>query len=437
MFSEKMKDKLQNSLLIAMDLGSQSFKAMAAEYTSDGLLHILGAEESSLRNCVDHGVIVNTTDAGFMINQILRFLGNRIRINNIHNTFVCVGGRTLKVVPISSNRDQIRKRAITQSLLEEMEVECKEKIEKKNVDVQVLDLVPYYYKLDGEEQDSVPTLDQKATLVEAHYIAFVGKKEIEDKIEGSFKRSTVNIEHSYARPDALLNALASDQDMERGCAILDLGAQTSTLSLYKGTQHLHAQVVALGGYDITEAIQEEFGIPMMYAEHLKCSYGQALPDLVEKNKRYIVRGNNDKQVAITTEELSVVISNKLKQILNPLISALNKEASRYDVLYITGGGAMLQGIIEFLERYTTVKVAYGSHAAWLTADSAEEYCMPQYSSLVGTLMLGAVYRAKHPLKPYRKDKRIIDVIYEKTLEIFTQEELLESSQGTSEQSSAK
>jgi cell division ATPase FtsA len=158
---------------------------------------------------------------------------------------------------------------------------------------------------------------------------------------------------------------------------------------------------------------------------------------VEKNKRYIVRGNNDKQVAITTEELSVVISNKLKQILNPLISALNKEASRYDVLYITGGGAMLQGIIEFLERYTTVKVAYGSHAAWLTADSAEEYCMPQYSSLVGTLMLGAVYRAKHPLKPYRKDKRIIDVIYEKTLEIFTQEELLESSQGTSEQSSAK
>jgi hypothetical protein len=42
--------------------------------------------------------------------------------------------------------------------------------------------------------------------------------------------------------------------------------------------------------------------------------------------------------------------------------------------------------------------------------------------LIGTLLLGSEYREKHPLKPYRKDKRIIDVLRDKTLEIFTPEE---------------
>jgi cell division protein FtsA len=417
-----MKDNLQSSLLVAMDLGSHSFRAMAAERMPDGLIRVLGAEESSNRFCVNRGVIENTTDAGFMINQILKFLGNRIRVSNIHNAFVCVGGRMMKVVPVFSSRDQVRRRDITQNLLDEMEMECKEKIEKKNADVHVLDLVPYYYKLDGKEQDHTPTQDQKAAIVEVHYIAFVGKKEYEKRIEGSFERSTIHIEHAYARPDALLNALTSDQDVLQGCAILDLGAQTTTLSLYKGTQYLHAQVIAQGGLDITEAISEEFGISLMYAEHLKCKYGVALPGLVEANKRYVVRGENGQQVAITTQELTTLISKKLENILAPLIDVVNKEANRYNILYVTGGGAMLQGIVEYIQLYTRINVAYGSHAGWLTADTSEEYCMPRYSSLIGTLLLGSEYREKHPLKPYRKDKRIIDVLRDKTLEIFTPEE---------------
>jgi cell division protein FtsA len=181
---------------------------------------------------------------------------------------VCVGGRTIKVVPVSSTRDQIRKRPVTPALLEEMEWECKEKIERKYPNLQVLDLVPYYYKLDGDEQDEAPKPWQETMLLEAHFMAFVGMREHEERVKGSFDRSTVQLEHAYARPDALLNALASDDDMKEGCAILDLGAQTTTLSVFKGTQYLDTQVVPLGGFDISEAITE-LGISMKYAEYLK------------------------------------------------------------------------------------------------------------------------------------------------------------------------
>lgn len=421
---KRRKDKNieQPSSLVAIDMGSHSFRAMAAEVTPDDSLRILGVEESCQKRCVNSGVIENTTDAGFMINSVLKLLSNRIRVDQLHSTFVCVGGRILKVYPVCSKRDQIRQREISQHLLDDMEAECREKIERKHPDVFVLDVIPYFYKLDGVEQDHEPTADQRAALVEGHYIAFVGKREYEEKVVNSFNRSTIRVEQMYVRPDALLNALASDDDMAKGCAILDLGAQTTTLSVFKGTQYLQNQVEPLGSNDITKAIAS-LGLSMQYAEHLKCTYGVAAEDMVQTNRRYVLPSVSGDKVCVTTKELAAIISSKLDEILQPLMQVLNKEAERLKVLYITGGGAMLNGVVEYIQRMTSVSVDYGSHAAWITPDSADEYCMPKYASLVGTLLLGAAYRKKHPyVKPYEKDKRIIDSIKERTLDIFTEQD---------------
>ena len=77
----------------------------------------------------------------------------------------------MQIVSVASKRDQIRKREVTQELLDEMELECKKKIEARNPDVAVLDLVPYYYTLDGKQQDEPPTPVQQATIVQAHFMA--------------------------------------------------------------------------------------------------------------------------------------------------------------------------------------------------------------------------------------------------------------------------
>lgn len=411
-----------NSLLVAMDMGSHSFRAMAAEMTDTGALRVLGVEESSQKSCVTRGVVDNTTDAGFMLNNVLRLLGNRIRVNSLHSTFVCIGGRTVKIYPVSSTRDQVRKREVSQSLLDEMEAECRNKIEDKYPGVKVLDVIPYYYTLDGVEQDYPPLPDQRAMMVESHFMAFVGRKEEAERVDSSFKRSTISVEHAYVRPDALMNALASDDDMERGCAVLDLGAQTTTLTVFKGTQYLHNQVVALGSHDITEAIAG-LGLQMHYAEHLKCTYGMASPDQVISNRRYMLKGIDGEAVAVTTRELAQIIREQIDQILKPLMETLNKDAGRLKVLYITGGGSMLQGIDSYIQRLTSVPVSYGSHACWLTADTPDECCMPKYASLVGTLLLGAAYREKHPqVKSYEKNKRIIETLKDTTLKLFSDQD---------------
>lgn len=415
----KKRQILQSVPLVAVDLGSHGVRAMAAEMTTGGLLRILGVETSNKFECVERGIVTNTSDAGFMINEVLKKLSNRVRVEALPSTFVCVGGRTMQVVAVHSTRDQVRRKEIAQPLLDAMEVECKQKIEARNPDVAVLDLVPYFYKLDGVEQEHQPTENQRAALVEAHFIAFVGKKELEQKIVDSFNRSAKRLEHIYVRPDALMNAITTDEDMANGCAILDMGAQTTTLTVYKGNQYLYNKVVPLGGYDITRDI-EQIGISLAYAEQLKCKYGYASADMVSTNHRFRLPAPTMPQgeVAVMATEIADIISARLEQMLTPLLDVLNAEASRFRVLYVTGGAAMLQGLVEYIQAKTSIPVMYGSHASWLTTDTPDEMCMPTYSSLVGTLLLGADYRNKHP-EVTTSGEGILDIIKEKTLTIFT------------------
>lgn len=330
----------------------------------------------------------------------------------------------MQIVSVASKRDQIRKREVTQELLDEMELECKKKIEARNPDVAVLDLVPYYYTLDGKQQDEPPTPVQQATIVQAHFMAFVGKKDLEQKVIDSFSRSAKRMERMYVRPDALLNALASDDDMVEGCVILDFGAQTTTLTAYKGTQYLHNKVIPLGGYDITRDI-EQIGMSLAYAEQLKCKYGCASANLLETNHRFRVPAPNvpGGEVALMEKDLADIISSRLDQIINPLMEIINKEADRYKVLYITGGGAMLKGIDQYLQQKTTIPVMYGSHACFLSPDTDDEMCMPMYSSLVGTLLLGNEYRKKHPLAAATDTGLpIFKALRDMTLDLFTEQE---------------
>ena len=325
----------------------------------------------------------------------------------------------MKIVDnVFSKRDQVRKREVTRELLDEMEAECKQKIEARNPEVAVLDLIPTYFILDNKEQDYIPTPEQRAAIVETHYSAFVGLRSLEENVLESFARSSNHLEHIYVRPDALLCALTTDDDLPKGCAILDMGAQTTTLTIYKGNQYLCNKVVPQGGYDISRDIEAQ-GMSLPYAEKLKCQYGFAAPDLVPTNYRMRIPGLTG-EIIMDSCELATIIAAGLDRILEPLMQILRNYEDRVGVLYITGGASMLQGVEQYIQTKISIPVMYGSHAMFLTVDTPDEMCAPVYSSLVGTLLLGADYRINHPEQPNQLPKTgLMDRIKNTTLDMFS------------------
>ena len=387
--------------LVAIDLGSSGVRAMAAKRVDADLLHILAVEQSTKFPCTERGVVVQSSNAGFMISEVLRLMANRLQLPDLPTAFVLLGGRSMQIVPVYSKRDQVHKREVSQRLLEEMETECKSKIETHNPGVAVLGLVPAYFKLDNVEQEDKPEPDQRAELVEAHYIAFVAHKELETQIQKSFDQAGKSIEKAFVRPEALLSAFVASDGVEilrDGCAVLDMGSQTTTLSIFKGTEYLYNKVVPQGGYHITRVL-EQSGVSLATAEKLKCQFGCASPAQVEKNLKLKVPADPDivegGVLRISSDDLARTIFIKLEEILKPLFEALNTYGDRIKTLYITGGASMLQGMQDYLQQKTMLQVIYGSHDTLVDAMTDEQYLEPRYSALVGALILGADYRDEH------------------------------------------
>lgn len=425
----RKKTQTADSLpLVAIELGSDSIRAMAARQLAPDLFQVLGVEQRAQRLgniCVEQGIVTQSSNAGFAVAEVLKLLANRIGLRELPTAFVALGGQSMQIVAVHSKRDQARRKEITQQLLDEMQAECKTKIERHNPEVAVLGLVPSYFILDGVEQDEVPSSDQRAAIVEAHYIAFYGRKVIDSQLQKAFSQAAKSIEQTFVRPEALLSAFATcdgNHVLMNGCAVLDMGAQTTTLTVYKGGQYLANRVVPKGGYHITRMLEQQ-GMSFRTAEVLKCRYGIASPALVERDVRLRVPaapGMETEEMVITTEQLAEAIEMKLREILAPLIDELKKAESRIQTLYITGGASMLTGMVEYLQQQTRVRVQYGAHNLLLHRDTDEQYLSPEYSSLVGTLLLGQDYRDSHKNQPIRTPN-LLERMKNGTLEIFLEE----------------
>ena len=422
--ARKQTQKADSLPLVAIDLGSDSVRAMAAQRIAPDLFRVLGVEERSQKQgnlCVEQGIITQSSNAGYVIAEVLKLLANRIGENELPTAFVSVGGQSMQIVAVHSRRDQARKKEVSQELLDEMEQECKEKIELRNPDVAVLGLVPSFFKLDGVEQDEMPSAEQRAALVEAHYIAFYGRKVIDTQLQKSFSQAGRSIEHAFVRPEALLSTFATCDGtpvLINGCAVLDFGAQTTTLTAYKGGQYLLNKVVPKGGYHITRMLEQQ-GMSFATAEVLKRNYGFASPAFVDKNVRLRVPASPEigGDIIITSQELAEAIELKLQEILSPLLEELKKVENRITTLYITGGGSMMQGMEEYIQSLTPVRVQYGAHNLLLHRDTDEKYLSPQYTSLVGTILLGQDYRDNHKDQLVRKPG-FFDRFKESTLDMF-------------------
>ena len=120
---------------------------------------------------------------------------------------------------------------------------------------------------------------------------------------------------------------------------------------------------------------------------------------------------------IAATELAEAIELKLQEILAPLMEELKKVENRITTLYITGGGSMMQGMEAYVQSLTPIRVQYGAHNLLLHRDTDEKYLSPQYTSLVGTILLGQDYRDNHK-NQLVQNPGFFDRFKESTLDMF-------------------
>ncbi len=389
--SKNKNEAIENLPLVAIDMGSDRIRAIAAEPIGDGKFRVLGAESIFYeQQCIARGVITRPSDMAFSIKRVLALLGNRIGLSSLPLALISWGGCGVKVTDATVHR-QMQNRSVTQKDIDDWHAECRDKTGASS-DV-VLELIPHRFVLDGGAPVfGEPEIGLHCKDLRVMYNTFYGPREMTEQVKASFENTkSVRIENACVRSEALLSAFAAtdgDTILDEGCAVLDFGAETTTLFIYKGTHYFLHRVFEQGGADITDHLATHFNIPFSAAEQLKREYGVASPDFIEQNCTLTINYTDGSRRQITYTDVAQQIEVVLKVLLAPIFKILSPYEPNIARLYITGGGSMLRGLARYLQLSTAMHVLYGSHQNVLAPDTDEAYYTPTYSSLVGMLILG-------------------------------------------------
>lgn len=413
-----------NKQFIAIDLGSSSISAMAAEMQADGALRILGLE-SKISDDVKHGIVEQRTGASSKVIELKKLLQNSSKIQDISMVSVGVGAKSMKLMPFSVTRFILNPNYVTDTLLEEMTEECKRNFQLSNF--AVFDIIPVSYYLDGVCMDE--PAGQAGSQIKGNYNVVVGNSLVTENLGGFIDRTGLVLEYSPLAVEALSTVLLDDKEREDGCALINLGGSTTTLAVFSEGVMQQLLVVPLGAKNITKDIQE-LGISEANAERLKCLKGTALESLVEDPIYVQIPSTLDAQqpVKISTKFLATIIEARLDETLQPIFDVINKLPFELEAgIVITGGGSKLNNIVDYMNEKTNIYTRFGDHSDWLADHTDERYFDPCYAQLVGTVLLTDEYRKEHPIeetenepekKPKLPKKKITEKITQKVFDFF-------------------
>lgn len=407
--------------LVALDLGSSSLKAMAAYSLpeEDGRIHILGVEGSNKFDCISKGRITNTSSAGYLISEVLRLLANRIgQAGSFPSAFVAIGGKSMGAASIPASRRFGLKPVIDSKYINAMIKECQDKFQQRYPNYALQYVRPAYFDIDGEPFGSELPLGTRGEAVKAMFTSFYGDKQMLDEVVSSFGRSTAELESVFPRPVALVEALASEEDEQLGLAIIDFGYETTTVSVYKNGEFLCSKTVLLGGKHITSDISQMHIAPAL-AEKIKVRYGVAAEQFLKKNPTMDIPSSvkGEENVRLPMAMLTEIINSRLDEILQEPLKVIQKYEDSISIVYITGGASRLSFLDQYLGNLISIPVTYGSHADWLDEETPDMYCAPEYSALVGSILLARKYRKNH--QPLTEKKTIGNKFKTTLLDLFT------------------
>lgn len=387
---------------VAIDLGSTRISVMAGEIQDDGFLKISGIE-SKPADDIRYGIVEQGSGAAFKLNELIRLLENSARLHDIDYVSVSVGAKSMKNVAVSVSHFVGASKTVSEKLIDEMIVEAETKIKGENV--AVYDVIPLWYELDGKRMDD--PVGKQGTQLIGRYNVVYGNTLIAEKLEGCIERTGGKlIEFRCLAVDALATAVLDEHERDNGCALINLGGLTTTLSIFEHGALQQLVTVPLGGKNITKDIQE-FGINEKNAERLKCAVGKALESQVIDEIYVAVAAADTEQppVKVSSKMLAMAIEARLDEIMNPIFDAINTYTGKLiHGIILTGGGALLNGISEYFIERTGYKVRFGHYTDWLAENTDPKFINPIYAQLIGTVLLNHEYREHHPLVERQKEK---------------------------------
>ncbi|MCM1108730.1 MAG: cell division protein FtsA [Clostridium sp.] len=335
----------EKELIVAIELGSSTIRGIAGKKNADGSIQVLDIAKEPAHNCIRKGVVYNVDKTVQNIRNIIQQLENSQHVH-INKAYVGVSGQSLRTVKNSVSRQLDSKELITNELVDML---LDTNLNASYPDLEILDVVPQEYRI-GNQYTTEP-VGILSNHIEGRFLNIVARTMVRENIQKCFQAAELDIVDYFISPLALADNVLTDTEKRSGCALVDFGADTTTVAVFKNNILRHLVVIPLGGNNITQDIcslqmEEED------AEALKLQHGSAYTEPREEDGNHQLSINNDR--TIEERMLQEIVEARMEEIIANVWEQICISGYRDQLLagiIVTGGGANIKHLDKaFLHR---------------------------------------------------------------------------------------
>lgn len=336
--------------IAAIELSSSKISGIAGKKNSDGSMQVLAYAREDASSFIHKGAIFNIDKTAQALTSIINKLEGQLN-NSIAKVYVGIGGQSLRTVRNAVSRTLEEEDIISQELVDGI---CDENRDIPLVDMCVLDVAPQEYKIDNNLQ--VEPVGVAGKYITGQFLNIVARASLKKNLEHSFEQAKVEIaDDLLVAPTVLAKAVLTESEMRSGCALVDFGADTTTVLVYKNNILRYLSVLPLGGSNITRDITS-LQMEEEDAEKLKLKHGDALYEEDENLETPAICTLEDGR----TLELAVlnnIIGARAEEILANVWNQLQLsgyENNLFSGVVFTGGGSNLKNLEEAFRKQSKV-----------------------------------------------------------------------------------
>ncbi|MBR2629939.1 MAG: cell division protein FtsA [Bacteroidaceae bacterium] len=376
--------------IVAIELGSFKISGIAGK-KKDGTMQILAYAEEKTSGCVRRGVVYNIEKTYQSVNNIITKLESVLK-TKITRAYVGLGGQSVRSYKCVIKRNLLTQSYITNDVIDAIR---QESCEIPFSDYEMLENYPQEFVVDSSIiADPVGVM---GTNIEGEFLDVIAKHNLRANIETVFANTNVDVVEELISPLQLANNVLTDAEKRSGCALVDLGAETTTLVVYKNNIVRYLVTIPLGSNNINKDLST-LPIDEAEAEEVKLKYGDACreSDALEEAESQSYTTTDGRQIDVVTiknvieARISEIIANISNQIINSDYSGKLLAG-----IVITGGGSNMKNIVKAFVKATKIDkvrvankvnqvVVKTSNASSITLDST------QTTSVVSLLLAGTV-----------------------------------------------
>jgi len=347
----------KQNIIAGLDIGSSKISVIVANTLqgSNQKIGIIGVGHA-LTEGLRAGVVVDINQTA---EAIRKAISNAELMAGVRIDAVCVGIPGAHIVGETSNgtvavaNTEISHDDVDRAMLTAKAVPIP-------ADREILHVIQQKFGVDSQDRIREP-VGMSGARLEAHaYIITGGTTAIQNLLNSVEKAGVPIIETIVAATLAATQAVVSKDEREVGIALVDIGAGTTEIIIYKDDSIQHTAVIPVGGQHITNDIAQYLKVTLPEAEELKLQRGCAWTELVDPDddRAIPVTSDANRPRFIDRIELTEIIEYRIAEILE----AIDEELGDIPLpggLILTGGTALMDGLQELAEEMLHLRVQIG------------------------------------------------------------------------------